>query len=105
MARAIDTVEQGKRGAEPTGRHLRAAPGPAFWSIPTADLLKQLETTPHGLTEAEARARRRRYGANSLTPPRQTRTLSLLLSQFTSPIILILLVAAALSFFLRDPTD
>ncbi len=78
---------------------------PAFWSIPAADLLKQLETTPQGLTEAEARERLKRYGANSLTPPKQTRTLSLLLSQFTSPIILILLVAAGLSFFLRDPTD
>ena len=36
---------------------------------------------------------------------RKTATLSVLASQFTSPIVLILLFAAVLSLFLHDPTD
>ncbi len=77
----------------------------AFWSIPSDELLKQLETTPQGLTGEEARRRLVRYGANSLRPQKQSTAFSLLLSQFTSPIVLILLFAAALSAFLGDPTD
>lgn len=105
MTKAMAVVEQGKGGAAPAALNGPGTLASAFWSVPAADLLKQLGTTAGGLTEAEARARRVRYGANSLTPPRQMRTLSLLLSQFSSPIILILLAAAGLSFFLGDPTD
>ena len=78
---------------------------PAFWSIPAEELLRQLETTPQGLTGEQARQGLARYGANLLTPQKRTTTLTLLLAQFTSPIILILLFAAALSYFLGDPTD
>ena len=80
-------------------------PPPALWSIPTGDLLKQLETTSQGLGEDEAKARLRLYGANLLKPRKRTDTLTLLLSQFKSPIILILLLAAALSIFLAGYTD
>ena len=80
-------------------------PPPAFWSIPTGDLLQQLETTSQGLGEDEAKARLRLYGANLLKPRKRTDALNLLLSQFKSPIILILLLAAALSIFLAGYTD
>src|SRR5512143_2568036 len=78
---------------------------PAFWSLPTTELLQQLQTTPAGLTGAEARQRLARYGANLLRPPKRSDVLTLLLAQFTSPIILILLFATGLSFFLHDPID
>jgi len=45
------------------------------------------------------------YGANLLKPPKRSDTLSLLLAQFKSPIILTLVFAAGLSFFLQDPID
>ncbi len=77
----------------------------AFWSIPADELLRQLETTPQGLTGEQARRPLARQGANLLKPRRRRSTLTLLLAQFTSPIILILLFAAALSYFLGDPTD
>jgi Mg2+-importing ATPase len=80
-------------------------PPAAFWSIPTGDLLKQLETTSQGLGEDEAKVRLRLYGANLLKPRKRTDALTLLLSQFKSPIILILLLAAALSIFLAGYTD
>jgi Mg2+-importing ATPase len=78
---------------------------PAFWSVPATDLLRQLGATPQGLTSTEARQRLTRFGANLLTPPRRRDELALLLAQFKSPLILILLFAAGLSFFLRDPVD
>ncbi len=80
-------------------------PQPAFWSIPAADLLQQLQTTPQGLTNDEARQRFVRYGANLLKPKKRSNTLTLLLSQFKSPLILILIFAVGLSFFLHDPVN
>ena len=80
-------------------------PQPAFWSIPSAELLRQLQTTPQGLTNDEARQRFIRYGANLLKPKKRSTTLTLLLSQFKSPLILILIFAGGLSFFLHDPVN
>jgi Mg2+-importing ATPase len=80
-------------------------PQPAFWSIPAAELLQQLQTNPQGLTNDEARQRFIRYGANLLKPKKRSNTLTLLLSQFKSPLILILIFAVGLSFFLHDPVN
>jgi len=78
---------------------------PSFWSIPAAELLQQLQTTSQGLTSGEARRRIIQYGANLLKPRKRATALSLLLSQFKSPIILILIFASVLSFFLHNPVD
>jgi Mg2+-importing ATPase len=80
-------------------------PPTAFWSLPGDELLRRLDSSPAGLTPEEARARLGRYGANALKPQARTTGLALLLSQYKSPIILLLLFAAALSFYLREHTD
>ncbi len=77
----------------------------AFWSLPAAELLVQLQTTPQGITSDESRQRLARYGSNLLTPRKRSDALSLLLAQFKSPITLILLFAAGLSFFLHEHVD
>jgi Mg2+-importing ATPase len=77
----------------------------AFWSIPAPELLQQLQTSSEGLTSHEARERLDRHGLNLLKPKKRSDALTLLLSQFNSPIILILLFAAGLSLFLHDPTN
>jgi Mg2+-importing ATPase len=64
-----------------------------------------LGTESGGLTSEEARKRLQRYGFNLLKPKKKSGTLTLLLNQFKSPIILILLFAAILSSFLGDATD
>jgi len=46
-----------------------------------------------------------RYGADLLKPKKKSDALTLLLSQFKSPLILILLFATGLSFFLHDPIN
>jgi Mg2+-importing ATPase len=78
---------------------------PAFWSLSAAEMLQQLQTAKEGLTDKEARQRLVRYGSNRLKPPKRSDVLTLLLAQFKSPIILILLFAIGLSFFLHDPAD
>jgi Mg2+-importing ATPase len=77
----------------------------AFWSLPAAELLAQLQTTPLGITIDEARQRLTRFGSNLLTPRKRSDSLALLLSQFKSPITLILLFAAGLSLFLHERVD
>jgi len=75
---------------------------PSFWNLPTETLLEQLHSSPQGLTTSESQKRLIQYGANSLKQKRKSHTFSLLLNQFKSPIILILMGAAILSSFLGD---
>jgi Mg2+-importing ATPase len=74
----------------------------AFWNFSGQALLAQLETTPQGLTRNEAQQRLEQEGANRLKSSRRSASLSLFLAQFQSPIILILIAAAVLSFALQD---
>jgi Mg2+-importing ATPase len=76
-----------------------------FWSLTAQDVLKALQSEVNGLTSNEAQRRISLYGSNSLKPEKRFATLSLLVGQFNSPIIIILLAATALAFFLHDPVD
>ena len=76
----------------------------AFWSLADEELLRMLNATEAGLDEKEAQKRLKRYGANLLKPSKKLHSLSLLLSQFKSPIILLLIFAACLSFYLHQVT-
>ncbi len=77
----------------------------AFWSLTAAELEERLQTSREGLTEEEARRRLERFGANILKPRRHAGAFRLLLSQYKSPIILLLLFACLLSFALQDHLD
>jgi Mg2+-importing ATPase len=78
---------------------------PAFWSLSAADLLRLLESKKEGISSAEAKKRLTQYGANLLKPPKRSDIFTLLISQFKSPIIIILFAATGLSFFLHDNVD
>jgi Mg2+-importing ATPase len=58
-----------------------------FWSVPSSELLQQLQTTPQGLTSDDVHQRLLRYGSNLLKPKKPSDALTLLLTQFKSPII------------------
>jgi Mg2+-importing ATPase len=79
--------------------------GEALWSRDTGALLRDLSASPRGLSAAEAAARLERYGANALHARARGSDLGLFLSQFRSPVILLLLAAALLSLALGDSTD
>ena len=76
-----------------------------YWSVPEEDLLRRLRSTPQGVSAEEARRRLAGGPTRLIQSGRWTRAPLLLLAQFKSPIILILIVAAVLSLFLGDATD
>src|SRR5512143_1696071 len=77
----------------------------AYWSIDTAQLLSGLRSSSSGLSQSEAEARLKQYGANTLEQRRQATALALLLRQFRSPLVLILIFAAAVSGVLGEWVD
>ena len=80
-------------------------PPPPFWSLSSNELFLQLQSRKEGLTHDEARERLERYGSNLLKPPKRSDAFALLLSQFKSPLALILFFATGLSFFLGNAVD
>jgi Mg2+-importing ATPase len=79
-------------------------PTQAYWSISGAQVLTELQTSEAGLTSGEAQTRAAKQGPG-LESHAKRQVLPLLLAQFKSPIILLLLAAAILSFFLGDVTE
>ncbi len=74
-------------------------------AMPADAVLTTLETSPHGLDDAEVGQRLARYGANTLPEEVQRSRWGILLSQFQSPLIYILLVAAVFAFALGKRGD
>ncbi len=77
----------------------------SFWSISATELLKGLQATVSGLTNDEAKKRLTRYGANRLKPQKRSDAFTLLIAQFKSPIVIILILATGLSLFLHNLVD
>ena len=77
----------------------------AVWEDSVEAALERMGSRATGLTSAEAAIRRARLGPNTLRGGRRTGALSLLVRQFESPIILILVFATAVSGALGDVTD
>src|SRR3989338_1785615 len=71
------------------------------------DVLKALHVVKDaGLTQEEARARQKKYGKNMLPRAGVAMTrLMVFLSQWKSPLIVILLIAAALTLFVGEYLD
>ncbi len=78
---------------------------PPFWSLTASQAFERLRADPSGLSAEQAAERLSRFGPNSLSARQEQTALRLFLEQFKSPIILLLLGAAILSFALGDPTD
>ena len=77
----------------------------AYWSLSPADLIAALHTTAGGLSAAEARARLQRVGANTLDTSQRTSVISLIASQFKSPLVLILVFASVVSLIAAEWVD
>jgi Mg2+-importing ATPase len=76
-----------------------------FWSLSPAEACQKLSCSEHGLSISEAESRLRQYGANTMNTGRQSTTLILFLSQFKSPITILLIAAVLLSMGLGEYTD
>ncbi|MFW9843323.1 MAG: cation-translocating P-type ATPase, partial [Candidatus Thorarchaeota archaeon] len=60
-------------------------------------VIKQLETSPEGLTEVEAKSRLEIYGPNELTETGGVNPLEMFLQQFKDPMVMILIIAIGIS--------
>ena len=76
-----------------------------YWAINSKDLLSGLGSSLTGLTSAEAQNRLVRNGANDFGASREPGALRLLWRQFESPLVLVLVFGAMLSFFLQQWAD
>ncbi len=76
-----------------------------FCNLSAPEVFEKLGSNPQGLTTAQAQQLLDRVEPNSFSTRQRLSQLRLLLNQFNSPIIIILLFAAILSIFLGDITD
>jgi Mg2+-importing ATPase len=76
-----------------------------FWHTPADELLSSLGTSLNGLPRKDAEERLLQSGSQITGAHVKTNEIRLFLSQFKSPVILLLLFAAALSFALSDAAD
>ncbi len=88
-----------------TGTKLNEQAAGDYWSVPSENLLSKFNTTEKGLTQQEVEIRLEQYGPNILKKQHQATALVLFLSQFKSPLVLILIFAAIVSIVVGEYTD
>jgi P-type Ca2+ transporter type 2C len=76
-----------------------------WYSLSREEALSKLESDKAGLSVQETQKRITVYGPNELKKQKGKSPLKLLLEQFTDVLMIILLVAIALSFVVGEPTD
>ena len=77
----------------------------AYWHWPADKLLATLTSDVRGLTQREANRRLKRDGPNALKAMKKATVLGLLLNQFKSPLVLILIVASCISLAASEWID
>ncbi len=86
-------------------RHDQRLTPRAWHATPAARVMALLDTSASGLSANDAAARLLRDGPNELAPPPAPSTLLLFARQFNSPLIYLLIAAAAISLGLGHRTD
>ncbi|MFN8466692.1 MAG: magnesium-translocating P-type ATPase [Caldilineaceae bacterium] len=76
-----------------------------YWSKSLPEVTQSTNSSVDGLSSSEAEAVLRRVGQNRILSKERVTPLRLLLSQFTSPIVIILIFATIVSAFLGDWVD
>ncbi len=76
-----------------------------YWTLSPETTFRLLSSTSSGLTASDADSRLQQYGSNTLKAKSSTSGIVLFLSQFKSPITILLIAAAILSMVLGDFTD
>ena len=76
-----------------------------WYQLDAKEVFKKLQTSEEGLSEAQAKKNLETYGPNKLPEVEGISRLKIILHQFTSPLIYILIVAAIVTTFLGDYID
>jgi Ca2+-transporting ATPase len=69
------------------------------------DVLKKLETSADGLSSDEVIIRQEKYGLNTLIEQEKKSQLQEFLSQFTEPLMILLIIAGIVAFLINDIID
>ena len=78
----------------------------SFWSLAVSEVVEILRTnSQNGISEEEAEERLKIFGLNVIEKSRQAPSFFILLNQFKSPLILILLFAGVVTLFLAHYRD
>ncbi len=80
--------------------NLESEPASSWHTLTVEETFKRLNSSPNGLTAAEAARRLEQFGPNEVQSAGRISALSILLEQFKNVLIVILLLATALSAFL-----
>ena len=88
----------------PTRRSASQA-NPGWWARDAASLCAELQSSPQGLTSADANLRLAAVGPNTMVDVRVVTPWHLLARQFASPLVLILAAGAAVSLVVREWID
>ncbi len=73
-----------------------------FWQKSITMLLKEMDSSPEGLSSTEASARLAKFGPNEIQEEKHIALILQFLSKFKNPLVIILLTASALSAFTGD---
>jgi Mg2+-importing ATPase len=76
-----------------------------YWSLTPEQLLPALHASRSGLQPADAQQRLKQYGPNTIGAQQQATALRLLLRQFKSPLVIILIIAAIISGIVGEWVD
>ena len=74
----------------------------ALWEKNRMELFREMDCGEEGLTAAQAAERLKRYGSNELQTGARKSTLRIFLEQFADFLVIILILAAAVSAVLGD---
>ncbi|QOR36901.1 cation-translocating P-type ATPase [Clostridium sp. 'deep sea'] len=72
-------------------------------SVP--DVMEHLKTSPQGLASEEVKQRQQKFGANKLETKKQVSKLAMFLSQLKDVLVLVLIAAGLMSFFIGSYSD
>ncbi len=76
-----------------------------FFNLSRDNTLKKLDTKLTGLTDKDVKVRQQEYGLNKLPEEPQAPWFKVLLEQFKSPLVYVLIIASVVSFILHEPVD
>lgn len=76
-----------------------------YHTLSISSVLERLETPEYGLKDQDVTARQSHYGFNELETGIEYSIFSIFFEQFKSPIIYVLLIAALISFAIKDFSD
>ena len=77
----------------------------AYWSLDINSAIKLVDSDFKGLKNTEAERRKMLNESHTITSSKRGQVVRLLAEQFKSPITIILILAAVLSYFLGDRTN